>query len=133
MLHTNGPRPWLLFDGQQFDDAYAIYKTPESKTKIPPEISLWADVLNSAIGDLDLPPNNIYNSVTWFLSDNREIGSFLWICETLDLSPYIIIRRYGYRIKYCLENIDGDGTEPKLFRDRKRPLRKKIISKILVS
>ena len=30
---------------------------------------------------------------TWFQSDRKDIGSFLWICEVLDLDPQFALAR----------------------------------------
>jgi hypothetical protein len=52
---------------------------------------LWAAVLERAVLDLDINPeitNNdliINRTKNWFISKNENLGSFIWICNTLDI------------------------------------------------
>lgn len=104
----------MLYLGAELNnDAIAVASTPEehSKTIHIGERGLWAVAMGFAISDLYLPPNNVNNSVKWFLSNSTEVGSYLWICFMLDLPADKIIRRYGHRIKFCLENMDGDLSD----------------------
>ena len=51
---------------------------------------LWAAVLEQAIKDAR--GGRTYHIITeeartWFRSQNEDVGSFIWICRTLDLDP----------------------------------------------
>jgi hypothetical protein len=53
-----------------------------------PEYELWFDVLRLAVEDLTgLPGHHANSPLEWFLSANREIGSFRWLCSLFDLHP----------------------------------------------
>ena len=58
-----------------------------------PEEELWFAFLQDAVDDLALVTGHRYCSFYWFLSERFEIGSFLWVCFHLDLSPSYLI--YG--------------------------------------
>lgn len=75
---------------------------------------LWAAVLHTALLDLKVPSNRMYEvtreretrgladretAQAWVDSDLFEIGSFTWVCEVLDLNPETI--RAG------IERLDG--------------------------
>jgi hypothetical protein len=58
--------------------------------------NLWAAVLEQAIQDAQCEIASYKdkveyifsrNALEWFYSDGREIGSFLWICNILDIDP----------------------------------------------
>jgi hypothetical protein len=61
---------------------------------------LWASVVRTAADDLFtnkpvLPRRHCYVGSTiaaraWFSSENAEVGSFLWICDILDLNAQAI-------------------------------------------
>lgn len=49
------------------------------------ELLLWLAVLQAAIDDLGrYPPGHPDNAERWFNSKSEEVGSYLWICETLE-------------------------------------------------
>jgi hypothetical protein len=57
------------------------------------ERDLWAAVLTQAIQDLmdSRTDTELLNSTRlWFVSDDYEPGSFLWICDSLELEPTLI-------------------------------------------
>jgi len=64
---------------------------------------LWAEVLIRGIQDLDLKDSLVENeylfffsAVRWFQSPLNNIGSFVWVCEVLDLDP-VQIKRKAFR------------------------------------
>lgn len=67
-----------------------------------PEFKLWYAVLNRAIVDLKVSKCGADNriettrqeAVRWFKSDENEVGSFLWICDILDLCPNLTRKTY---------------------------------------
>lgn len=54
---------------------------------------LWTAVLERAIEDA-LRGGKYWihreNARFWFLSENHELGSFLWICDTVNLDPSLL-------------------------------------------
>lgn len=62
-----------------------------------PEIQLWRAVLIQAVndffgdGDPFVTPSQTA-AERWFFSDDHELGSFLFVCEILDLNPGTIRR-----------------------------------------
>ena len=58
-----------------------------------PEQNLWHGVLARATHDLKTKPKLKEEVLKWFNEkNNEEIGSFIWICDTLQLDPDKIIR-----------------------------------------
>ena len=55
---------------------------------------IWADVLYQAIDEARGCSGYIImeKARTWLRSDNQEIGSFLWICDFLNLDPKFVKR-----------------------------------------
>ena len=59
--------------------------------------ALWKAVLDQAFKDAE---GNVgtydqrEDARAWFASSRRDIGSFLWICEVLDLEPEITLARH---------------------------------------
>lgn len=71
-------------------------------TRNTPERDLWAAVMWTALLDISAPATRtyevtdttIYKSLShkdtaeaWVFSDEFEIGSFLWVCQLLDMNP----------------------------------------------
>lgn len=58
------------------------------------ERELWSAVLGQAIEDLtdSRAGSEGYSARLWFESDNHEPGSFLWICDHLELEASSIRR-----------------------------------------
>jgi len=65
-------------------------------TENNPYKNLWSAVLDRAMQDIKgiIPGSEKYRekkiikeAEDWFGSDDRDIGSFLWVCEILDLQP----------------------------------------------
>ena len=54
---------------------------------------LWAAVLDRAIEDSAYEED----ARAWFQSGREGIGSFLWICDTLELDPDSLKRRLDYK------------------------------------
>jgi hypothetical protein len=55
--------------------------------------NLWAAVLERAIEDAVRGGNywiDRENAKTWFLSDDRDVGSFLWVCDIVNLDPSVL-------------------------------------------
>jgi hypothetical protein len=78
------------------------------------ERGLWAGVLIQAIKDcagysLGLNKRERagvqYHARVWFTSDNRNIGSFLWVCDQLEVEPSWIRRKM-----FALINSDRVGN-----------------------
>jgi hypothetical protein len=62
--------------------------------------NLWAAVLEQAIQDAqcEMASNKenveyifTRNALEWFYGEGREIGSFLWICNILDIDPKSVL------------------------------------------
>ena len=50
--------------------------------------NLWAAVLKQAIKDANQNTKNpLNNPYLWFHSDSHAVGSFLWICNILNIDP----------------------------------------------
>lgn len=64
---------------------------------------LWHDVLDLAIEDLSLHPMNIESSHRWFLSNSTEIGSFLWICNTVGGNPDYLRKKHKKQLDRVLD------------------------------
>jgi hypothetical protein len=82
------------------------------------ERRLWAGVLVQAIRDCVgyiAAPNKRerarvqYFARLWFADDNREVGSFLWVCDQLELEPSWIRRRMAAQIHSDQVAKDGAG------------------------
>ena len=69
-----------------------------------PEKRLWSEVLAdafqccvngrvSAEGSRARRQEEIESAKAWFLSESSDIGTFLWVCRTLDLDPKKILNR----------------------------------------
>ena len=46
---------------------------------------LWAAVLEQAFEDAQA--RGLEDAKKWFISEKSEVGSFLWICDALDIDP----------------------------------------------
>ena len=58
--------------------------------------NLWKAVLEQAFKDAQGKVGTYEcsrNARVWFQSDSKDIGSFLWICEVLDLEPEVTLGR----------------------------------------
>jgi len=82
------------------------------------ERRLWASVLIQAIRDLAgyiVVPNKRdrarvqYHARVWFTSNNRNVGSFLWICDELGVEPSWIRRKMFALINSDRVGKDGAG------------------------
>jgi hypothetical protein len=71
---------------------------------LSPEKKLWCEVLEDAFqccvnGHVSAESSRvrkqeeIENAKAWFLSEKTDIGTFLWICKTLDLDPKKVLNR----------------------------------------
>jgi len=54
---------------------------------------LWAAVLDQAVGDATFENE----ARAWFQSTREGVGSFLWVCDTLNLDPDSIKRKLNNR------------------------------------
>ena len=61
--------------------------------------NLWSAVLQQAIEDVAKYPGGIISekALSWFENECEEIGSFQWICSTLNLNPESI-KMYIYQV-----------------------------------
>lgn len=66
--------------------------------------ALWCAVLERAIDDLYLPPQDRHNSLQWFLSDSEAIGSLKWICYHIDIDRIAVVQKHATRIRFVLNN-----------------------------
>jgi hypothetical protein len=56
--------------------------------------NLWLAVMSLALADLTATETPLQRSArAWFLSSNRDPGSFLWVCDRLGLEPTAVRRR----------------------------------------
>jgi len=71
---------------------------------LQPEKKLWSAVLEDAFqccvkghvsGESSRvrKQEEIESATAWFLSDKTDIGTFLWVCKTLNLDPKRILKR----------------------------------------
>lgn len=63
-----------------------IFSEQDTASHSSVERDLWAAVLEQAIKDL----NDITEhprAIAWFRSPGDDVGSFTWICITLDMDP----------------------------------------------
>jgi len=64
-------------------------------------VKLWSAVMEQAVEDLTLNGFNRntirikHEVIRWFKSSNRGVGTFLWICEALDLDAQCILKGVG--------------------------------------
>jgi hypothetical protein len=66
----------------------------DRSSPIPSERRLWAAVLRQAVCDLGYHRSTLQHfTQLWFESGNREPGSFLWVCELLELDSSWLRRR----------------------------------------
>ena len=55
---------------------------------------LWLAVINQALDDLTATERPLKRSArAWFLSSNRNAGSFIWVCDLVGLEPTAVRRR----------------------------------------
>ena len=82
------------------------------------ERRLWAGVLIQPIKDLAgygrvynkrEPARVQYHARVWFTSDNREDGSYLWVCDQIELEPSWIRRKMFALINSDRVGKDGAG------------------------
>lgn len=78
--------------------------TPDDPSACPVRevYHLWHDVLMQAIADLQFHPMDSRSSHRWFLSDSTEVGSFLWICNTVGGSPDHLRKKYSTQLNSML-------------------------------
>jgi hypothetical protein len=62
------------------------------------ERELWATVLACALDDLAKSKSIARVAHTWIFSSNNAVGSFIWICQHLDLDFSYIRRGVMQRI-----------------------------------
>lgn len=73
----------------------------ESKETVSPDAGcrdLWKAVLEQAFKDAQGRVGTYEHKKDarrWFRSNRKEIGSFLWVCEVLDLDPKATLARLG--------------------------------------
>ena len=83
------PRVRIIFQGASIDEE-------EEKKLSLPEADLWVAVSFTNVSRSRLLRYKFQLSKraahSWLTSDNRETGSFLWICHQVDLSPSAVRR-----------------------------------------
>ena len=56
---------------------------------------LWVAVINLALDDLTSTKTPLKTRArAWFLSSNRDPGSFIWVCDYLGLEPTAVRRQH---------------------------------------
>ena len=61
--------------------------------------ALWYAVFERAVDDL-LDDYERTPAARWFISNSIEIGSFIWICEQLDIDPQVVRKILSCRIYF---------------------------------
>jgi hypothetical protein len=85
-------------------------------------VHLWAAVLKRSLDDLTLLirfrnhprrfkkdwyyRQSLRSIRRWFLSKSEDIGAFLWVCETVDMSHEVILSAIKDRLKIAMEILD---------------------------
>jgi hypothetical protein len=72
------------------NDEQVAFTEPSEHPDIKPYIDLWAAVFKLGIIDAtyDWASERAHKpAVTWVFSDDRHVGSFLWICDVFSLCP----------------------------------------------
>jgi uncharacterized protein YfaT (DUF1175 family) len=67
-----------------------------------PEAQLWTHVMIQAMKDLEAPslaktPKG-RRAARWFASSNEDIGTFVWVCQLINMDPTFIrsaMRKYN--------------------------------------
>lgn len=62
-------------------------------------IDIWCKVFTLAKTDLESEEFK-QRAVEWFISNKVEIGSFLWVCFTLDFCPQAVRKKLSSKIYY---------------------------------
>ena len=70
------------------------------------EKNLIANILQQAVADLWLHPNNNDSSLGFFLNEEYCYGSFLWCCDILDVAPGAILKQVRNRLNVCIELVE---------------------------
>lgn len=76
----------------------------QRRDPVLPERRLWSAVLKDAFqccvnGQVSAESSKvrkqeeIESAKAWFLSEETDVGTFLWVCKTLDLDPKRILNR----------------------------------------
>jgi hypothetical protein len=60
---------------------------------------LWASVMHNAIEDLERA-DECCSAANWFISNVTYVGSYLWVCDVLNLNPKIIRVKFKTRIYF---------------------------------
>lgn len=99
------------------------------------ERELWVAVLMQAVYDLfgfhamaPVPNRQLIRSdaETWLLSDAAALGSFRWICNSLDLDPATVRRRvFSLSVMQLRERIQNQPIEhPRILDSEPGPIHK---------
>ncbi|MEO5363546.1 MAG: hypothetical protein H7838_07980 [Magnetococcus sp. DMHC-8] len=81
-----------------------------------PEEKLWSAVLKQAIVDLEDPLHR-GKALGWIKSKSDEIGSFQWVCFTLDKEPLRMRERIFARYKAVRQMARMQQRAPRRFRE----------------
>ncbi len=82
------------------------------------DADLWCKVLKRAKLDLYMFPRwHPNNPLNWFLSQDDEIGTFLWICESYSLPADCILKEFMTRIVELMHSDDKSSSSTKLHSD----------------
>lgn len=94
-IYSDSEETVVMADGLSYTKDHA---------KCDPCKELWVDVLLQAVDDLKFEAHHPYNSVYWFLSGNDDIGSFLWICQLMNVDKRKILGRLSPQIYNLIKN-----------------------------
>jgi hypothetical protein len=105
--NDQGPRKKVVI-GAVDDPLHPVQFWANTKSQrwdpLSPEKKLWSAVLEDAFhccikGHVSAESSRvrrqeeIKSAKAWFLSEETDIGTFIWICEKLDLDPKNILNR----------------------------------------
>lgn len=96
----------------------ASYLAGREPTSCDPScLALWQSVMIQAVKDLHdvmrfkrdsegrnaawIPVREHANLLRWFRSKQKDVGSFIWVCEVIDCDPDVVLKtlhdRYDFR------------------------------------
>lgn len=72
----------------------AVIPIGDAPSRNDPELELWRNVLWIAIRDRQgqFGKNLQRDAQAWLNSDRKEVGSFRWVCDILNLDPQAVRR-----------------------------------------
>jgi hypothetical protein len=78
----------------------------ENNPQILSPADLWSSVLLQAFEDAQISKGDVAeNAYFWFVSDERTVGSFLWLCSECNYDPSTVLIKLS---KQIILQIRGD-------------------------